>query len=442
MRLAYDATPADFFDTLVRLSADACAKCVPGQRRGWGPGKVTGLESFERAIATLRSRLPGVDVRFVYLLDESKRIINDRFPRGFHDNLFHLLFGGSGIQGYCNIVFAGAQELYRLCEDDTSPIGSRAAKHSLTNLSVDAICEMTDAIVADPDGAARLRLANEVYHWTGGHAGLSAALLRSLVRSGGSAADVTEAVRVLRLERSELFQVWVNSLTHEGRVIHDALLNRGSLNDNELIEELRRNSLPVHRYDRAAEELQYVGLARRESSDLMSCNRVYSELARLFVRPQVGSDLERTVWSLVEQTEVGLRKMVRVAFEGHWRNQADDMIHSALGDQSWAVILANREKYAKAYPRNQQTTDASDVLDFAYLGQLGQLITWNKAWGLFRVLFKDKREFEDMIHDIVPVRNDSAHFRTVPELELNRCRVRCVDLLAIIEMRRDPTSSS
>ena len=355
-------------------------------------------------------RVPRVDLRFVYLLDESKRIIGDRFPRGFHDNLFHLLFGGSTIQGICSIVFAGAQESYRLCEDDTSPIGSRAAKHCLTNLAPDAVREMAGAIVGPSHSSRTDDLADEVYQWTGGHAGLHAALLRGLAESHGSVADVPDVVRVLRTERSELFQVWVNALTTEARVVHDVLLDRGRLKDTEIIEHLRRNCLAVHRYDRVADELQYVGLARREGDQLLSCNKVYSEVAQLYVRPPAATELESSVWSLVEQTEVGLRHLVRDAFDRRWSQQADEYIHRALGEESWTRIIANRDKYARSYLRSQQTVNTDEVLNFTYLGQLGQLVTWNRSWDLFRHLFRDKRELEDMIRDIVPVRNDTPTF--------------------------------
>ncbi|MGD0047418.1 MAG: hypothetical protein ABSE42_10400 [Bryobacteraceae bacterium] len=441
MRLPYDARPADFFATLASLSIDACAEQCPavlGEKNF--ASRVNGLESFETAIARVRSRASHVDLRFAYLLDESKRIIGDRFPRGFHDNLFHVLFGNSKIQGVCNIVFAGAQELYRLCEDDTSPIGSRAAKHCLMNLTAEAVGQMAYEVVQHPDkGRARV-LADQVYEWTGGHAGLSAGLLRALAMGTTvDAGDIQNVVARFRKERSELFQLWVNSLTIEARVIHDALLDRSSLTVTEIVELLRRKGLAVHRCDRVADELQYVGLARREGERLVSCNRIYLEIARLYAGPVANTELERSVWALVEQTEVGLRQLVRVAFDSRWGSSADANIRLGIGEDAWLKVIENRDKYAKSYPRTMQTVDSDEVLNFTYLGQLGQLMMWNKAWDLFKGLFRDKREFEDMIRDIVPVRNDGAHFRAVPEHELNRCRVRCVDLLTILERNRQVT---
>ena len=46
--------------------------------------------------------------------------------------------------------------------------------------------------------------------------------------------------------------------------------------------------------------------------------------------------------------------------------------------------------------------------------------------------FRDKRELEDLIRAIVPVRNDAAHYRSVPRRELERCRLAIDDLTILI----------
>lgn len=53
----------------------------------------------------------------------------------------------------------------------------------------------------------------------------------------------------------------------------------------------------------------------------------------------------------------------------------------------------------------------------------------NAAWARFKGPFVDKRELEDLIKSIVPVRNDLAHFRRVPIKELSRCRIATDDLM-------------
>ena len=116
-----------------------------------------------------------------------------------------------------------------------------------------------------------------------------------------------------------------------------------------------------------------------------------------------------------------------------WGKDADRTIEGVLGSDAWEKIIENRNKHSKSYPLSGQPSGASEILHYTYLGQLGILMMWKKSWCLFQGLFRDLREFQDILRDITPVRNDSAHFRSVPEQELDRCRVRCVDLLAILE---------
>src|SRR5262249_48256872 len=96
-----------------------------------------------------------------------------------------------------------------------------------------------------------------------------------------------------------------------------------------------------------------------------------------------------------------------------------------LGDTAWQTIERNRESYIAKYGLDQKH---DPVLDFAYLGQLSQLMIANEAWELFKSSFRDKRQLEDLCRAIVPVRNDRAHFRSVPDQELPRCRVATTDL--------------
>jgi len=58
---------------------------------------------------------------------------------------------------------------------------------------------------------------------------------------------------------------------------------------------------------------------------------------------------------------------------------------------------------------------------------------WGPAWDMFKGFFRDKRQLEDLLNAIKPVRNDLAHFRAVPAKELDRCRIAADDLVAILE---------
>jgi hypothetical protein len=202
-----------------------------------------------------------------------------------------------------------------------------------------------------------------------------------------------------------LKEIWVNSLTAEARLIHDVLLTRNSLEYDEIIHLLRREKLAVHRCDRVIDELQYVGIARRERQTLISCNVVYSEVARHFADRYQGTESERAVWPLIEQAEKGLRKLVRRQFESRWAHNADEKIRVVIGEDAWTKVIDNQSKHAASYPRAVRSPEKTDVLEFTYLGQLGQMMMCNRSWDLFRHLFRDKRELEDILRDITPVRN-------------------------------------
>ncbi|MEO8662182.1 MAG: hypothetical protein ABI693_27210 [Bryobacteraceae bacterium] len=434
MRLPYDAGPWDFFSMLYQCALDACKLNVASYRPPPAQHAVQSLDGFEQAAQRLRSGANQIDLRFVFLLDESKRVIGDRFPRGFHDNIFHLLYGDSKLAGLCSIVFAGAQELYRLCEDDTSPIGSRAAKHCLTTLSATAMRQMAEGMLGTLESTDWIRIADEVHKLTGGHAGLGSGLLRLIGRGGEiSGAVVAPAAVQFRHERSELFHLWSNSLTKEARTVHDGLLRHDRLDREEMTELLRKGDLPVYRLDRIVDELQYVGIARLEGSSLVAHNRLYWDQASYYSDERECSERERSVWKLIEETEIGLRTLVRQQFTKKWGRDADRTIEGVLGREAWEKIIENRDKHSKSYPLSGLPSGATEILNYTYLGQLGILMTWKKSWFLFQGLFRDLREFQDILRDITPVRNDGAHFRSVPEQELDRCRVRCVDLLAILE---------
>lgn len=102
-------------------------------------------------------------------------------------------------------------------------------------------------------------------------------------------------------------------------------------------------------------------------------------------------------------------------------------MRSVLGDKAMTTVDKNREKYETQYPSSQkQATDP--ILDFCYMGQLVQLMVAGPAWQLYKTAFDDKRQLEDFARSIIPVRNDAAHFRSVPPMELQRCRIAVADL--------------
>lgn len=146
---------------------------------------------------------------------------------------------------------------------------------------------------------------------------------------------------------------------------------------------------------------------------------------------------EREVWPLVEAVEQRLRTVVREGYDSEWGGGAEGKIASVLGSDAMVTIEKNRAKHQAVY-RAGTSSETADTLDYCYLGQLGQLMVAGPAWKLFQAAFRDKRELEDLLKAVIPVRNDLAHFRRVPAKELHRCRVAADDLLVLTAKLRAP----
>ncbi len=144
-----------------------------------------------------------------------------------------------------------------------------------------------------------------------------------------------------------------------------------------------------------------------------------------------GTAAEQATWTGIQALETTLRTLVRSKYRQRWAGSADTRFRKLLGEQAWSTIERNRDKYLAQYRTSPPNGDL-EILDFCYLGQLAQLMTANAAWDLFRTPFRDRRELEDLIRTIVPVRNDAAHFRSVPQRELERCRLAIDDLTRLI----------
>ena len=105
------------------------------------------------------------------------------------------------------------------------------------------------------------------------------------------------------------------------------------------------------------------------------------------------------------------------------------MMKRVLGEE-WEQVEKVGERARAAYPLSAGR-DRS-LMECMYLGQLGKLMESNQAWGLFKGLCGEKREFLRMLKDIFPVRNDIAHFAKVPAKELRRCGIACDDVLVMV----------
>lgn len=282
MRLPPEAVPSDVFSLMLSLAEDACLTQIVGHvqadRDHSRPGSLdvllSGLEDLVRGAGE-------VDVNVLFLFDEAQRILGNRFPRGFHDNLFALLYGSHAVEGRCRIVFAGAQDLYAFEDDDTSPIASRAARQLIGNLSVEHCTELirsTHGTIATDEVAKR---AAFLFNSTGGHAGTASRLARRLaVLDIVEGKDFAEAYSKQQAESWGLFEVWREAFSPEARLVHDLLLETESVDRPDVLAALRGRGLDPAKWNRAREELVFTGIATMDGERTKLVNLMYAEVAK------------------------------------------------------------------------------------------------------------------------------------------------------------------
>jgi hypothetical protein len=144
---------------------------------------------------------------------------------------------------------------------------------------------------------------------------------------------------------------------------------------------------------------------------------------------------EKAAWEAVKNAELALRRIIRAKYEARWKQQANDRMRKVLGEDAWATIEKVRQKEASQYPLSPAANN-HDLLNYCYLGQLVTLILSSESWDLFSHVFKDKQQLESLVKCIMPVRNDSAHFRPVPVKELQRCRIASDDLIVLLSKEK------
>ena len=119
LRLAAGDGPREFFSRLSTLAGEACEKQIDGflpLRDDERNRASSELDAFVSDMTGIMRGCGDVGCRFVFLLDEAKRIAGPRFPRGVQENLFALLYDPRS--DLCTdaiaFVLAGAQDLSAL----------------------------------------------------------------------------------------------------------------------------------------------------------------------------------------------------------------------------------------------------------------------------------------------------------------------------------------
>jgi hypothetical protein len=368
-------------------------------------------------------------------MDETKRILGDRFPRGFQDNLYALLFNPDlGVSDYIAFVFSGAQHLYQLSDDDTSPLGSRATSHVIENMSESDVHSFCTLVLPSSDQTRTDEFVTWLYGLTFGQAGLTAKALRMASELGSieSALDKRESLAdELKTQSVGLVRNWASSFTDEARTVIVHFGSRTSVTQKEISRVLTEQKRDQYAADRVAEELLYTGAVINRHARLLKGNPLLWEYMDQYGKEDTGSEDEREAWNLIEEAELALREYVREKYQQEWPARAFEQMKIHLGIEEWNKLLDIQKRSIGKYAYSPSYT-GRDEMSCMYLGQLLTLMIHGKAWPHFAHLFRDKRQLEDMMSAITPVRADRAHFTNVPEKELVRCKIACDDLLVIL----------
>lgn len=435
MAMPFDASPATFYRYLIDRTVDVCAMQFKHERslvhEGFGQiGDVETTEAFASQIERLLRVTDSVR-RVTFLLDEAVRVLGRRFPRAFQDNLFSLLYvdQSEGAQRV-SFVLSGAQELAKFCEDETSPLGSRAAQLDIVNLGFDTFSDFVCSRTATTDEYS----PRQLYKETGGHAGLGSRLIERCARIGLTDASTLQELSIEVADESRnLFENWMARFSEGGRVVLKWLAaHQDGLQRREIAQLLEDDGRDRFGAERIWHELQYVGVCGVDGEGrITKCNdlfwRYYSEFD---LDELAGTTDERLVWDLIKETEILLRKLIFRRYSEKWPRKAIEMMKKPLKGE-WEDIEEIQRKSESSFPFSPE--HKRELMDCMYLGQLGTLIVTNQAWDLFRELFGEKREFQRKLNEISPVRHHEAHFAPVPAKELLRCRLACDDLLVILK---------
>lgn len=444
-RLPIEATPRDFFTYLIMRTIESCKASIDGFPLNpiEGVDCVT-IEDFSSKILTITGNAGNIDLTILFLIDESERVLGERFPRGFQDNLFSILYGSElATQVKIGMVFAGAQQLFIFSEDDTSPIGSRAAYHYIQNFSKDDIGSLVNNIEAVHSLSTEECIVPELHSITGGHAGLTVRLLDFIQRNEVKSVEhLSSVLTIFRAECRQLLRLWAAALSKQARAIHDVLALNSEISSGRIVSIFKENGWDPMLSEKAIDELSFTGIGRHEGRALSAINEVYWGYAREYIsveEPSPALQAETNegpshdaIWSLIESAEINLRSYVQTIYEKIFGTDVQTKIEQALGGQAFNKVMGNVVKSNARYkytPRDE----ILGIFDGLYLGQLGQLMMWKEAWAAFSHLAQDKRELEIMLAPINAVRTDKAHFYNVPVRELARCKLHCEDLIFLID---------
>jgi len=269
--LGDDFSPLGFYQLLAQKAVNAVtghlASTVSCTRTA---STIDGYDGFLRFLGELREGCRDCPLKLYFLLNNCKRITC--FPRGFQDNLVHLLWGRHGVSASVAIAFSGAQELHSFFLDPTTALRMRSAEVNLENLDKAALVEMGSAL-----GLKQQKdVLAEVFEITGGHAGLSWLLLKRLTSAAvHQSAFVKGAIAEFSSDKQPVMRRWHDNLSPEAKLLTTLLAGGSPVSRSSAGNALRAAGYDPALNIRAFNELVFTGMAVHDGTNLRKVGRIF-----------------------------------------------------------------------------------------------------------------------------------------------------------------------
>jgi len=270
-QLGHNFNPPGFYQLLAHKAFDAVAgRLARTALAAKAASAIDGYDGFLRFLGDLLESSVDCKPKLYFLLNDCKRITC--FPRGFQDNLVHLLWGRHGVSGRVAIAFSGAQELHSFFLDPTTALRMRSIAVNLENLGEPALVEMACALGLK----GQKELSGLTLEITGGHAGLSWLLLKRLAsgavdRSGLAGALIGEFCS----DKQDVMRRWHDGLSPEARFLVPFMGAGKPVSRSAAADALRTAGYDPALNIRAFNELIFTGMAVRDGTKVRKAGKIF-----------------------------------------------------------------------------------------------------------------------------------------------------------------------
>lgn len=346
--------------TLLIETQRCCAEHLPGLDYRPKNKDCSTILELASELDTLFAATEALSLRLLFLLDDCKKLA--KLHPDFVGNLQWLLCNRSSkYRSRVSMIFAGGQEMYSLLLDEISP--PRPALIYLNNLELDDLEELVATHPVNPIPARyRKDVAAALEAATGGHPGLSRALLVELARSGAyTAARLKQAISQFAQAKQDFFDRIRGDLSPEAACIQPLLLARRSASRAEVLAFVQTAGQNQYKSGRFLPELRFAGITRHAGDEVSAVGRMYWEYCAQFApstKPETAHHTEENKF-IFKKDGAGWLLAFNGAPLGNWRHPKGlQRIHRLLKE-----------------PRKQ-----IDVIELAQDGELaGDDLAKNKA---------------------------------------------------------------